>query len=76
MSATDQRMGDIRGEASTFATLHVWDEADFRYRRVMDCVRFEDARAEYLALHQPPMVIVVSVRWGREVSKPCAPGPS
>jgi hypothetical protein len=58
------------GEASTFATMHVWDEKQFDYVRVVDCSHHRDARAEYFALHKPPMLIVVSVRYAGEVERP------
>jgi hypothetical protein len=61
---------DLAGEASTFATMLIWDDAEFEYARVIDCARHRDARAEFLALHNPPMVIVLSVRWDREVVRP------
>jgi hypothetical protein len=48
----------------------MWDDEAFAYQRVIDCARHRDARAEYLALHAPPMLIVVSVRYGSEVLRP------
>lgn len=64
------RMSDMAGEASTFCTMHLWDDEAFQYARVLDCVRHGDARVAYLALHAPPMLIVVSVRYGSEVLRP------
>jgi hypothetical protein len=61
---------DIRGEASTFATLLIWDEQEFLYARVLDFVRHRDARAEVLSLHNPPMVLVECVRVGTETLRP------
>jgi hypothetical protein len=61
---------EIRGEASTFATLMVWDEEEFIYQRVMDFVRHRDARLEVLALHNPPFVLVECVRIGTETLRP------
>jgi hypothetical protein len=61
---------EVRGEPSTFATLLVWDERAFGYARVMDCTRHRDARVEVLALHNPPLVLVESVRVGTELLRP------
>lgn len=63
-------MSAERTPASTFCTVHMWDDEAFAYQRVIDCARHRDARAEYLALHAPPMLIVVSVRYGSEVLRP------
>jgi hypothetical protein len=60
----------MRGEASTFATVMMWDEATFDYQRIMLFARQQDARAEYLALHDPPLLIVCNVRFDREVTRP------
>jgi hypothetical protein len=57
-------------EPSTFATLLFWDEQEFGYRRVLDFVRHRDARDEFLALHNPPLVIVECVRVGTEAIRP------
>lgn len=64
------KMGQIGGEASTFCTVMVWDDATFGYERVIDCARHRDARAEYLALHAPPLLYVESVRYAGEVIRP------
>ena len=61
---------DIRGAASTFATLLIWDEQEFEYARVLDFTRHRDARAEVLALHNPPLVLVECVRVGTETLRP------
>jgi len=63
---------DIRGEASTFATLLIWDEQEFSYARVLDFTRHRDARDEVLALHAPPLVLVECVRVGTETLRPRA----
>jgi len=64
------RPDEMSGEASTFATVMVWDEGSFDYHRLMLFARRQDARAEYLALHDPPLLIVCNVRFDREVFKP------
>jgi hypothetical protein len=64
------KMGQIGGEPSTFCTALIWDEAAFDYMRIIDCARHRDARAEYLAMHAPPLWIIVSVRYAGEVIKP------
>jgi hypothetical protein len=61
---------DMRGKASTFGTLLIWDEQEFVYQRVIDFTRHRDARGEVLALHNPPMVLVESVRVGTELLRP------
>jgi len=52
--------------AGTYGSLRVWQEASFEYVDVLDFVRGRDARAEILAMHAPPLVIVDSVRMERE----------
>jgi hypothetical protein len=64
------RPDQMTGEASTFATLDVWDEAEFTYRIIHECSRFQDARDHYVALHQPPLIIVVNIRYDRQVIRP------
>lgn len=68
----DMKLGEIRGSHSTHATIMVWDEAEFDYVLLHDMVGHKDVRDLYLALHQPPMVIVKSIRYGNE--KPIYPG--
>jgi hypothetical protein len=63
-------MSDMHGEASTFATLLIWDDEAFDYQRVLDFARHRDARAEMLALHAPPMVLVECIRFGTETLRP------
>ena len=58
------RPDQIGGTDSTYATLSVWDEAGFRYDEVVVVARQEDARAEFAALHDPPMVYVRAIRYG------------
>jgi hypothetical protein len=60
----------MNGAPSTFSTLLLWDEEEFTYHRVMDFVRQRDARAEVLALHDPPLVLVECVRVGTETIRP------
>jgi hypothetical protein len=60
------RPDKIGGAHSTTATILVWNELHWRYDEIVDCVRGEDARARYLALHAPPMVYVRAVRYGLE----------
>ena len=57
----------MTGAASTFCTVMVWDEGAFDYRHLMLFARQQDARTEYLALHDPPLLIVCNVRFDREV---------
>lgn len=64
------RTGDILGNSATFCTLRVWDEGEFCYRELVDMVRDRDATAEMLALHAPPLVVVVSVRCGTKAAYP------
>lgn len=61
---------EIRGEASTFSTLLLWDEEEFTYQRVMDFVRHRDVHEEVLALHAPPLVLVECVRVGTQAFRP------
>jgi hypothetical protein len=64
MSATEAaRQGEMGGARSTFARLRVWNEAAFDYADIVDCAKGRDAREEYAALHRPPLIYVVSVRW-------------
>jgi len=56
----------LRGEHSTSATILVWNELERRYDEVVDLAKGEDARARYLALHAPPLVIVRAIRYGLE----------
>jgi hypothetical protein len=52
----------VSGGLHTYATILVWDELTFNYASVVDLVRDRDATTEFLALHKPPLVIVLSVR--------------
>jgi len=61
---------DIRGSTSTFATLLIWNERSFEYARILDFTRHRDARAEVLALHNPPFVLVECIRVGTEAIRP------
>jgi hypothetical protein len=67
---SETRPADIRGKASTFATVLIWDDAIWDYQRVIDCVHHRDARAEFMALHNPPLVLVESVRINGQVFRP------
>jgi hypothetical protein len=40
------------------------------YRIIHECTRFQDARDHYIALHQPPLIIVVNIRYDRQVIRP------
>jgi hypothetical protein len=65
MSATAEpvKRGELGGERNTFARLRVWDEAAWDYVELVDCAKGRDARAEFAALHCPPLIFVVAVRW-------------
>lgn len=56
MSTSNQIMG-----FATFATLRVWMEDEFRYVDIVEHAP-GDRRADYHALHQPPLIIVTSIR--------------
>jgi hypothetical protein len=66
------RMGDMGGTDNTYASLLIWDEAEFAYRRITRLARGEDARRAFLALHDGAMVIVLNVRYGNR--RPVRPG--
>ena len=57
--------GEMGGADSTWASIAVWDEAQFKYVEVIEHTRGEDARARYLALHWPPLILVRYVRYGQ-----------
>lgn len=57
-------------EHSTYCTAEVWDEAVFDYVRVLVCARYEDKRAEFLALHDPPLIRIEYVRYDSELILP------
>jgi hypothetical protein len=65
MSTTEEavKRGELGGERNTFARLRVWDEAAWDYVELVDCAKHRDARAEFAAMHRPPLVYVVAVRW-------------
>jgi hypothetical protein len=64
------RTSDILGNSATFCTLRVWDEVEFCYHELVDMVRDRDAMEEMLTLHQPPLVVVISVRCGSKSARP------
>jgi hypothetical protein len=66
------RMGDMGGTDNTYASMLIWDEAAFAYRRITRLARGTDARAEFLALHDGLTVIVLNARYGNH--PPVRPG--
>jgi hypothetical protein len=57
---------EMGGTDSTTATILVWNELEWRYDEIVDLTKGQDARAHYLALHAPPLVIVRAVRYGMD----------
>lgn len=59
---TTRRNSDaIGGVAATFVTFRAWDEGEFRYRDYSEHAP-GDRRADYAALHNPPLLIMLSIR--------------
>lgn len=66
-------MAAIGGAAATFANLLIWDEAAFAYVEIVRCEHGRDVRAEFIAMHDPPLVIVRVARFdGRSPLRPAA----
>lgn len=60
------RQDIIGGADSTYVTFSAWNETDFRYDEFVRVAKGVDMRSQFMAMHDPPMTYVRSVRYGTQ----------